>query len=448
MKRKNVFCRLSGLAFTIVFLMLLMISGAFAADLSRMEIPSTANPVGSGARALGMGGAFIAVADDATAASWNPGGLIQLEKPELSVVGSYVHLGENNTFGNNPEASGQQSVGYGNLNYLSGAYPFKALNRNMIVSLNYQHLYDFNRQWNFGCNFPGGFYTAPVSYDYEQKGALYALGLAYSVEIVPSFSMGLTLNYWGDGLYNNKWEQTYKVHGNLNMGGFPGTTDLYQKESFAFSGWNANLGFLWKMNGKWTLGGVFKAPFKADITRERQYNTDTVFPTFPAANTSTSTSNKYYENLKMPMSYGLGLAYRFSDNFSMAGDVYRTQWNDYVYENFQGVKTSPINGLSEGEANIGATTQIHLGCEYLFIKEKFTVPVRAGVFYDPVPAQGSPDNVYGFALGTGIAYKRFIFDIAYQYRWGNDLGRSTMAGANFSQSIQEHTISASAIIHF
>ena len=33
-----------------------------------------------------MSSAFIALADDATAASWNPAGLIQLEKPELSVV--------------------------------------------------------------------------------------------------------------------------------------------------------------------------------------------------------------------------------------------------------------------------------------------------------------------------------------------------------------------------
>ena len=42
--------------------------------------------VGSGARAFGMGGAFIAIADDATAASWNPGGLGQLERPEFSFV--------------------------------------------------------------------------------------------------------------------------------------------------------------------------------------------------------------------------------------------------------------------------------------------------------------------------------------------------------------------------
>ena len=64
---------------------------AFGQTIQRIEIPSSPNPVGSGARALGMGSAFIAVADDATAASWNPGGLIQLEKPEISSVGYFFH---------------------------------------------------------------------------------------------------------------------------------------------------------------------------------------------------------------------------------------------------------------------------------------------------------------------------------------------------------------------
>jgi len=40
-----------------------------------VEIGTSPNPVGSGARAMGLGNAFIAVADDATAAVWNPGGL-------------------------------------------------------------------------------------------------------------------------------------------------------------------------------------------------------------------------------------------------------------------------------------------------------------------------------------------------------------------------------------
>jgi hypothetical protein len=38
---------------------------AFSQDFD-LEIPICMDPVGSGARAVGMGGAFIAVADDAT----------------------------------------------------------------------------------------------------------------------------------------------------------------------------------------------------------------------------------------------------------------------------------------------------------------------------------------------------------------------------------------------
>jgi hypothetical protein len=39
---------------------------------------------GLGARALAMGGAFVAVADDATAVKWNPAGLVQLDDTRIS----------------------------------------------------------------------------------------------------------------------------------------------------------------------------------------------------------------------------------------------------------------------------------------------------------------------------------------------------------------------------
>ncbi|MCP4251711.1 MAG: hypothetical protein GY778_32145, partial [bacterium] len=47
---------------------------------------SFSNP---GARSMGFGGAFVALADDATAAFANPAGLVQLVKSEVSVEGRY-----------------------------------------------------------------------------------------------------------------------------------------------------------------------------------------------------------------------------------------------------------------------------------------------------------------------------------------------------------------------
>ena len=38
-----------------------------------------------GARSMGLGGAFVALADDATAALANPAGLVQLAAPEVSI---------------------------------------------------------------------------------------------------------------------------------------------------------------------------------------------------------------------------------------------------------------------------------------------------------------------------------------------------------------------------
>lgn len=57
--------------------------GGYAAAFSRM---------GLGARALGMGGAFVAVADDGFASSFNPAGLVQLKRPIFSASYRFMSL--------------------------------------------------------------------------------------------------------------------------------------------------------------------------------------------------------------------------------------------------------------------------------------------------------------------------------------------------------------------
>ena len=54
--------------------------------------------IGIGARALGMGGAFTAIADDATATYWNPGGLGQMNSRQLAAMYSIMSLDRTHNF--------------------------------------------------------------------------------------------------------------------------------------------------------------------------------------------------------------------------------------------------------------------------------------------------------------------------------------------------------------
>lgn len=69
-----------------ISLALLIVMGSFLISTSSIYASDAGAflRIGAGARALGMGGAFTAVADDATAAYWNPAGLTQIEKQEIS----------------------------------------------------------------------------------------------------------------------------------------------------------------------------------------------------------------------------------------------------------------------------------------------------------------------------------------------------------------------------
>jgi len=411
------------------------ISIPLASIETSLEIASAPNPVAPGARSLGAGGTSITLSDDATSAYFNPAQLIRLLKKEFSIGFCKMRRKEQLLSGKYPGSMDAHHVSARNINFASVTYPFSLYNRNMVVSLSYQELYDFNRDWKLNL-------YDNMNIDYLQYGQLTALAMAYCIQIKESISFGITLNYFDNDITNNQWNQKY----NLSIQMSDTWLRNYSKEEvYTFKGWNANIGLLWRMKNL-TFGAIIKTPFVANIKHD-------IHISEMDSDNNTITPKESYEErkekLEMPMSYGIGISYKYSHQFIVAVDFYRTQWDNFIYRDEKGNENSPINGKSASLSNTNPTHQVRMGCEYRFIdrKNKRIIPVRAGVFYDPAPSTGCPDNIYGVSFGFGLTQKLFSFDIAYQYRFGNNIGKDTLKHLNFSQDVKEHKLHLSFILY-
>jgi len=429
------------------------------AGASRVDLPASFNPVGSGARALGMGGAFIAVADDATAASWNPAGLVQLRRPELSLVGAYVDRVESNQWTGHPESDGPQSADGRELNFLSLTLPCSAVRcgRDLVFSLNYQMLFDMTRSWDFGMNTDESGLTEHRHFILDQQGSLGALGLSVAAPVRNDLWLGATVNFWGLGASGGGWTERHRERAEGTLGGIPFQGDDRYTHDYRFRGVNANLGVMWEVfhrfhpdelrDERLVVGAVLKTPFTARLKHRYQSTSVLEYPSEPASNQQLQYESTDSVRMDMPMSYGLGLAYRYSDRLMLAADLYRTEWGNFVRTDSAGNETSPVTGEPIAAGRLGATQQFRLGGEYLLVGEKSLIPLRAGLFYDPAPVTGGSDPYYGVALGAGFDTDRWALDIAVQRRFAGGVEDALPLADGFQKDLAETTVYASLIVY-
>jgi long-subunit fatty acid transport protein len=406
-------------------------------------------PVGSGARAQGKAVAFIGVADDATAASHNPAGLVQLQEPEASVVGSYFVRLERQDVTQAGIRVENQTFDSVDLNYLSGVYPFRLLARNVVVSLNFQRLFDLKGATDVASPFTTIDGLQRVRS--RQEGGLFTISPAVAVQVTPTFSIGAAFNIWPD-LFGNGWKQDVTVRGQGFVASGPRVVPFVSNgrisEDFSFRGFNVTMGLLWNITSVFTLGGVVRTPFTARLTRK---HASSLTVTLQDGSAPVTTSNAFTErlDLDMPLSYGLGLAARLSDNLTLSLDVSRVHWSDFRLQESRRTDVLLVeNGAPSGKGTAvlrgqgNDTTSVRLGAEYLWMQPKLIIPFRAGFFYDPEPGERGTDNFFGFSLGSGITVKKFVFDLAYMFRTG------TVQSSATATTVYQHTLLGSVIYHF
>ncbi|NUO08608.1 MAG: outer membrane protein transport protein [Candidatus Brocadia sp.] len=403
---------------------------SFADEIPPPPLNAVPLPVGSGARALGQGGAFIAVADDATAASWNPGGLVQLERPELSVVGSLLSTQQDFDSGSTGFSLGNESVSRGDLNYASVVYPLKVFGKNLVAALNYQQIYDFHMQLDFKTG-------DMVDVDFESKGGVGALTPAISMRVTPKLSVGVAVNVFTDEFFGDyAWKAVVKnteVDGDNAFGRY-----TYKN----FQAVNVTTGLLWhvweKEERRLTFGAVYDTPYTADVDLEYNFG----------SNIGSPFHQRGHFEIDYPMSFGVGLAFRSSDALSFSTDVTWTDWTEFEQKDEEGNRTRPLGYVTPADRDIDDTYAVRCGTEYLIFKQKFIIPVRGGLFYEPRPSLGDPTDVYGFSVGSGITFKRFSLDGAYQFRWANDVDGEDFGLDGTHFDLTEHMFLASVIVYF
>ncbi|MCB0281301.1 MAG: outer membrane protein transport protein [Calditrichae bacterium] len=300
-----------------IFLTAFIFGSAIAFGQNAQEaVELIENEQGFGIRAAGMGNAYTAVADDYSAIYWNPAGLAQLDYGQI--YGSLYHNDyENSTGYFNSSISDNRT--FTKLQSLGIAYPFPVRRGSFVIGFGYQKINNLDGFAEFG-----GFSTKDnffqvgdeivfnknIQQDYSiyNDGGIDQWSFAAAIDLSPNFSAGLSLNFIdGDKTYTLDYLQS---DDNNNYQTFPddfSSYDYYQRILTNYSGFNAELGGLFKLSKNMRFGASITFP--QTMTIEEEWS-ESYTLTFDDGFTSDSTvSGSYDYELELPFKFSAGLSY-------------------------------------------------------------------------------------------------------------------------------------------
>jgi hypothetical protein len=372
----------------------------------------TSLALGSGARAFGMGGAFLARADDATAASWNPAGLSYLRRPELSVVAAR-NASARGPAGDFPDDTFE---GY-TPDFMAAAYPIEFGAVSGAAQVSYQRVFSFGGERLILETAPSRVFTSST------EGGFDLIAVGTGLRVSRSIRLGATVNRWFRGYSQRKFRSFVPR----------GRQATWQDIEYSLQGWNVNLGVIWSPVESLNLGVVGKTPFTGDVALRRDRRDDFSGTLDPLG----VTENEYTVDdvrLDFPGALGLGASWRPRSALTLSADYTRTFWSDGRIRNFfvlqptEPGKDPPVpvpypalpyptlDDFEDGRPRQFDTAQFRFGVEYVVLGARVKVPLRAGVFTDRqyfADADGQPPVFVGFSLGTGLILGPVLFDVAY-----------------------------------
>ncbi len=356
---------------TILFLAALLPIMAFAQLASPPdEISALDGFVPVGARSAALGGAGIAIAQDWSAAYYNPAQLGYVYRSEVSGVLNILSGSSKSTFNGSPEH--QTDFTAAKLNNLGMVFSFPAKKGGLAMACGYYRPQSFDRDIYFsGTRQDGISIRADENYD----GGLGSFYVAVGGQATPNVAFGATVEFVA-GAENYSWQSV--------LGNFDDTLVLDSVFSDHitrdYSGVTGKVGISVKPAKFLTWGATIAFPTALAI--EEQLVQKTTVHYNDGGNPSFVQDGPFDDHVELttPFSFGTGLAFT-STYVNLTGDVQFTDWRHtsfdeplyYVEQN---------NGIDE---YYRATLRFAGGAEFSLPFATLPMRLRAGYRFDPVP---------------------------------------------------------------
>ena len=395
---------------------------------------SFSNP---GARSMALGGAFVALADDATAAFANPAGLVQLVRPEISlelrrrkfstpytaggrVQGPPTGYGIDTVDGIRTAFSNETTSG---LSFLSFVYP----GSKWSLAVYRHQLADFAVRTKlnglFGDAENGGT-RRELDQVTETDFEIVNNGVSGALELSESLSLGFGLSYFvgsidvsGSSYLVDRFPETF-WESNSFLADRVFESSRFLSES---SDWGINAGFLWRFAEGWRLGGVYRQGPDLGYTIANRAG--------PAHREPEGSDLGSVSGLRisLPDVYGVGVAYRSPSGSVTVG----FEWDRVEYSVIMETLGSEV--VDTTDVGLDDADELHLGFEYLFLESTPLIAVRAGLWRDPDhrfryegddPVQRAlfhpGEDALHVSIGAGIAFKHLQIDVGADFSDGVD----------------------------
>lgn len=405
--------------------------------VAQTEEIAVGNTFGLGARAMGMGGAFVSIADDFTTLYWNPAGLAQIRKFELFSSFSHNEMDTETQFSQARESTdaGRSKT---RPNSIGLVYPLYTTRGGMAIAVGY------NRPQNFDSrivvkgldpsNDPvfGGF---DVDESNSYKGGIGIWSLGTGVYVSENIILGGALDYWYGKSLNELDSNAADVNGidmEIARMEFLDTVDR------EYAGLGARVGALAHLSEQVTLGLTAVFPMNLEIYEFWSQGTIVSFDDGEQESDFTEGDIEY--NIERPFEFNTGIAVKLLEKrLTLAADVQFSDWTQTVYN------PPPAEDISSGyfEELYDSTFQVRAGAEYHV--SEIDTRFRAGFVHDPIPYRGKDietDRNF-LTLGVGKIFDQTVkIDAAYM------LGSWQQSDGTLSEKRTDHRIFVSAAYRY